>query len=178
MSQFKTFLLPLEPDVAAEDELNAFLRGHRVVDVQRVCVPPRGWCFCVEWIDGSPGGGRGSGFVGRIDYMKELEPAVFAVFSKLRTRRKELAREAGVPPFGVATDAQLAEMAKMDEPTLAKIGGIDGFGEARVKAYGAKLLAVLTASSNASEAWSASSSARNTPPGGSADTPLSEGGEA
>ena len=143
MSQFKTFLLPLEPDAAAEEDLNSFLRGHRVVDVQRVCFPPRGWCFCVEWIDGLTGVGRGAGFAGRIDYMKELEPATFAVFSKLRTRRKELAREAGVPPFGVATDAQLAEMAKMDEPALAKIAAIEGFGEARVKAYGEKLLAVL-----------------------------------
>lgn len=149
MSQFKTFLLPLEPDAAAEDELNAFLRGHRVVDVQRVCFPPRGWCFCVEWLDGAAGGVRGAKFGERIDYMKELEPAVFAVFAKLRTRRKELAREAGVPPFGVATDAQLAEMAKMQEPTLAKIGGIEGFGEARVKAYGAKLLEVLAEGSAA-----------------------------
>ncbi|MBR1608919.1 MAG: HRDC domain-containing protein [Kiritimatiellae bacterium] len=149
MSQFKTFLLPLEPDSSAEEELNIFLRGHRVVDVQRFCVPARGWCFCVEWLDGATGGGRAPGFAGRIDYMKELEPAVFAVFSKLRTRRKELAREAGVPPFGVATDAQLAEMAKMQEPTLAKIGGIEGFGDARVKAYGAKLLEVLEAGSAA-----------------------------
>jgi len=175
MSQFKTFLLPLEPDAAAEEELNSFLRGRRVVDVQRLCVPDKGWCFCVEWLDGTVGGGRTPGFAGRIDYMKELDPVTFAVFSKLRTRRKELAREAGVPPFGVATDAQLAEMAKMDEPALAKIAAIEGFGEARVKAYGEKLLAVLLAA-NVSDAGSVPTSARNTPPGGSAATPLSEGG--
>ena len=143
MSQFKTFLLPLEPNGEAEAEMNGFLRSHRIVDIQKA-QDARGWHFCVEWLEGAPDGARGLRYAERIDYMKELEPKVFAVFSKLRVLRKELAREAGVPPFGVATDAQLAEMAKLEEPSLAKIGRIDGFGEARVKAYGAKLLAALS----------------------------------
>lgn len=142
MSQFKTFLLPDTPDPEAELDLNSFLRAHRVVDVQKAH-GAKGWLFCVEWLDGQLEGPRGLKYQERVDYMKELEPKVFAVFSRLRVVRKELAREAGVPPFGVATDAQLAEMAKLEKPTLAGIGKVDGFGESRLKAYGAKLLEAL-----------------------------------
>lgn len=143
MSQFKTFLLPLEPNAEAEGEMNGFLRSHRVVDVQKM-QDAKGWHFLVEYLDGAgEGGGRGLRHNERIDYMKELEPPVFAVFSRLRVSRKELAKEAGVPPFGIATDAQLAAMAKLEEPSLAKIGSIEGFGEARVKAYGEKFLESL-----------------------------------
>ena len=79
----------------------------------------------------------------RTDYMKILPPEVFAVFSKLRARRKEIAQEAGVPAFSVFTDAQLAEIAKMDSPTPEKLGQVDGIGEARIKSFAGKLLEVL-----------------------------------
>ena len=77
--------------------------------------------------------------------MKILPPDVFAVFAKLRDKRKALAQNAGVPPFTVATDAQLAEMAKMTDPSLSGIGKIDGIGEARLKSYGEAFLSVLVA---------------------------------
>lgn len=75
--------------------------------------------------------------------MKVLPPNEFSLFAKLRERRKELAQGAAVPPFTVATDAQLAEMAKIKEPSLAAIGAVDGIGESRLKAYGDAFLSVL-----------------------------------
>ncbi len=101
MSQYKTFVLPFVPDEAAEEELNAFLRSHRVIAVERVR-EAIGWCFCVEWLEGRPGespSGRGLRYAEKVDYMKVLDPPTFAVFSKLRARRKEMAREAGLPAF-------------------------------------------------------------------------------
>ncbi len=142
MSQIKTFLIGAVPDADEEAELNGFLKSHRIVDIQRV-FDARGWHFCVEWIDGGTDAGRSLRFPERIDYMKELDPKTFSVFSRLRVLRKELAKEAGVPPFGVATDAQLAAMAKLETPSTAGIAKIEGFGEARVKAYGDKFLAAL-----------------------------------
>ena len=60
MSQFATFALPASSDGTSEDALSAFLRGHRVVSVERVYDPGRGcWSFCVEWLDGGAGDGRG-----------------------------------------------------------------------------------------------------------------------
>lgn len=144
MSQFKTFVLPRCSDEVSEHELNAFLRGHRVVSVTKA-YDAGCWTFCVEWIDGSTAEpeGRGRKFSERVDYMKILPPEVFAVFARLRDVRRELAKAAGVPPFTVATDAQLAEMARLEEPTLASIGSIEGFGESRLNAYGEALLAAL-----------------------------------
>ena len=80
--------------------------------------------------------------------MKVLPPEVFAVFARLREKRKELAQQATVPPFTVATDAQLAEMAKIKEPSLAKLGAIEGIGEARLKSYGEAFLSVLVESAS------------------------------
>ena len=84
----------------------------------------------------------------RVDYMKVLPPEVFAVFARLREKRKELAQQAAVPPFTVATDAQLAEIAKIKEPSLAKLGAIEGIGEARLKSYGDAFLSVLAESAS------------------------------
>lgn len=144
MSQFKTFVLPSESDANSESALNVFLRSHRIVSVVKA-YDAGTWRFCVEWIDGEhgDGGGRHLKYAERVDYMKILPPEVFAVFAKLRERRKELAQKAAVPPFTIATDAQLAEMARIKEPSLAKIGAVEGIGESRLKSYGEQLLAVL-----------------------------------
>ncbi len=144
MSQFKTFVLPSESDEASERALNVFLRSHRVVSVAKT-YDAGTWRFCVEWIDGVQGdtNGRHLKYAERIDYMKVLPPEEFAVFARLREKRKELAQSAAVPPFTVATDAQLAEMAKIKEPSLAKLGAVEGIGESRIKSYGEALLSVL-----------------------------------
>jgi len=145
MSQFKTFVLPRCSDEESEREMNVFLRSHTVLSVAKT-YDDGVWTFCVEWQEGvkAEPEGRGRRFSERIDYMKVLSPEKFAVFARLRDVRRELAKEAAVPPFTVATDAQLAEMARLESPTLAEIGSIDGFGESRLKSYGEALLAVLT----------------------------------
>lgn len=145
MSQFKTFVLPSESDANTESGLNAFLRSHRIVSITKA-YDGGVWRFCIEWLDEIRGdlSGRGVRYAERVDYMKILPPNEFSVFAKLREKRKELAQGAAVPPFTVATDAQLAEMAKIKEPSLSSIGKIDGIGEARLKSYGEAFLSVLT----------------------------------
>ena len=143
MSQFKTFILPSESDSASENLLNSFLRSHRVISISKT-YDNGAWRFCVEWLDENHSdAGKGGRYVERIDYMKVLPPDEFSIFAKLREKRKALAQHAAVPPFTVATDAQLAEMAKIKEPSLASLGDIDGIGEARLKAYGEAFLSVL-----------------------------------
>ena len=106
-----------------------------------------GWTFCVEWLAGdapSPVGRRGGG-APKIDYMKVLPPDVFARFAVLRERRREIALGEKISAFLVATDAQLAEMAKLESPTLVDWRGVDGFGDERIAKYGARLLGLPTA---------------------------------
>lgn len=76
----------------------------------------------------------------RIDYREVLSPEVFARFSKLRERRKAIALADGVKPYVVMTDAQLAELAKADNPTLVDLRKIEGVGDARIEKFAGRLL--------------------------------------
>ena len=56
--QLKFFTIPAMGDgnSVMEDELNAFLRGHRILNVQRELVnngQMSCWCCCVEYIEGA-----------------------------------------------------------------------------------------------------------------------------
>lgn len=144
----KAFHLP-RGDVAAEEGLNAFLRGNRVVRVDRAWGGD-GWEVLVEWLEGAGDGGGGAASGGRwserkVDYREVLEEAAFARFARLREIRKALAKEEAVPPYVVMTDAQMAEAAKAERVTLADLRKIPGWGEGRVAKYGARLLEALGA---------------------------------
>lgn len=146
MSQFNTFLVPLNDGGTAQGQLNVFLRTHRVLQVERAAFPA-GWTFCVEWLDGT-GAGNGGGSplpfyraVPKVDYREVLAPEVFARFAKLRERRKAIALADGVKPYVVMTDAQLAELAKAENPSLADLRKIEGVGESRVEKFAERLLA-------------------------------------
>jgi hypothetical protein len=55
--QFKLFSIPATGDAEAEEELNRFLRSHRVVSVEKELVQgghTAYWCFCVEYLLNGP----------------------------------------------------------------------------------------------------------------------------
>jgi len=54
--QYHIKMIPASGSPEAEDELNQFLRSHRVVQVQRTLENNNGmpsWCFCIEWLEGA-----------------------------------------------------------------------------------------------------------------------------
>ena len=57
----------------------------------------------------------------------------------MRERRKAVAKEDGVPPYMVMTDAQMAAAVKDGEPSMEVLKGVEGFGEARLSKYGERL---------------------------------------
>jgi superfamily II DNA helicase RecQ len=146
--QYRVFAVPATGLAELEEELNRFLRTHRVVTVQKSLERLDGapsWCFCVEYLDGTSvdGTGRLSGSSKRIDYKEVLSEADFAIYVKLRDERKRLASSEAVPVYAVCTNEQLAAMATGRPESLAALKEIDGFGEAKAKKYGKALLAVL-----------------------------------
>lgn len=52
MSQITTFFVPLSGGEAMQDEMNVFLRGHRVLQIEKAFAG-NGWAFCVEWLEGN-----------------------------------------------------------------------------------------------------------------------------
>jgi ATP-dependent DNA helicase RecQ len=76
-------------------------------------------------------------------WRKLLTEADWPLFNTLRTWRSELAKEQGIPPYVICNNRQLAELVKSRPRTLAALGQIEGFGEAKLKKYGKDLLALL-----------------------------------
>jgi superfamily II DNA helicase RecQ len=135
---------------AAQEELNRFLRGHRVLNVDRRWVDlgtESYWCFCVDYLEtgpfsGSPARPPGQS-AGKVDYREVLNPEQFAAFVKLRTLRQAISKEEAVPVYVVFTNEQLAAMVQKGAASKADLGRIDGVGEARIQKYGDRFLACL-----------------------------------
>jgi DNA helicase-2/ATP-dependent DNA helicase PcrA len=66
-----------------------------------------------------------------------------AVFEGLRTWRRAVAREAGVPAYVVFTDATLTAIAEREPTTPAELSAISGVGTRKLDLYGEQVLAVV-----------------------------------
>jgi len=65
------------------------------------------------------------------------------LFEALRTRRRELAIEAKVPPYVIFHDSVLRDMAALRPDSLGALGTISGVGERKLAAYGNAFLQVI-----------------------------------
>ena len=80
------------------------------------------------------------------------DPADEALFQALRTRRMELARAQGVPPYVIFHDSALLEMAVKRPCDLLAFSLISGVGSAKLNRYGEDFLAVIADEGPALEA--------------------------
>lgn len=65
------------------------------------------------------------------------------IFDALRECRRELAIEAGVPPYVIFHDSTLRDMASIRPKSLRDMALVSGIGERKLEAYGAAFLAVI-----------------------------------
>lgn len=65
------------------------------------------------------------------------------LFDALRAARRELAQEAGVPPYVIFHDATLREIAALRPASLRELGDVGGVGQRKLDAYGEAFLAVV-----------------------------------
>jgi ATP-dependent DNA helicase RecQ len=79
----------------------------------------------------------------RAEREPSADPAAERLFEALRARRLELARTAGLPPYVVASDRTLRELAELKPSTMARLEDVFGIGPAKAAKYGAEWLAVL-----------------------------------
>jgi superfamily II DNA helicase RecQ len=79
----------------------------------------------------------------------EFDAAASALFEALRRYRLGVARRESVPPFLVASDRTLREVAALRPRTLAELRRAHGIGPAKVEKYGDGLLEVVRRASDA-----------------------------
>ncbi len=107
------------------------------------------WAICVSYLDSAerPVAEKRSG---RVDYREVLCDADFTVFAKLRSLRKTLAEQEGVPAYALFTNEQLADMVRQKITSMKALEQISGVGLARAKKYGATFLEILKTHGNGS----------------------------
>lgn len=127
-------------DSRALEELNGFLRGHRILTLDRE-FHAGVWAFCITYQP--PAGSRTSESAPKIDYKEILDGKTFALFSKLREVRKVLAEKENLPPYAVFTNEQLAAVARARCTSQAELGKIDGIGSSRIEKFGPPLLVAI-----------------------------------
>jgi superfamily II DNA helicase RecQ len=151
--QLRFFTVPLLGGESVIDELNRFLASHRILAVDRQLGQDGStsvWAICVSY---EPAGGEGAPPPrrGKVDYKEVLSEADFAVYAELRTLRKEIAERAGVPPYALFTNEQIAEMVTRRASTLSDLREIPGIGAARIDKYGQPFLDALASARARSE---------------------------
>jgi superfamily II DNA helicase RecQ len=78
---------------------------------------------------------------GRDESWRELlDQSDWPLFNSLRDWRSERAKAAGIPPYVICNNRELATLVHRRPTTLAQIAEIEGFGDAKLKNYGADLL--------------------------------------
>lgn len=138
------FTIPIYDGEDYLNELNKFLSSHRVTDVQKSFVDGDNggsWSFCISYLETAKVTST-EPKKGKVDYRNILDEKDFAIFCELRKVRKQISESESIPPFAVFTDAELAEIAKLNEITLATMKQIPGVGERKVEKYGASFMAV------------------------------------
>jgi superfamily II DNA helicase RecQ len=141
--QVKVIGIPVAGSEAMEEVLNTFLRTHKIIQVEhRLVEEPQGavWSFCIRYLEG----GVPAAAKEKTDYRTVLDDASFQRFRGLRDLRNKLATEEGVSPFIVFTDAELAELAKLETITEAGMKAIKGIGDKKVEKYGKHFITANT----------------------------------
>lgn len=140
--QIKLFTISITDNGAELDELNKFLKTHKVIECSEHLVSsPKGanWCFCVKYIDTmtSP---QVKSFTKKKDYKEELDEKTFKIFSALRGIRKQIAAEDVLPAYAICTDEELAAMAGLTEINKSGLLSVKGFGEKKFEKFGGRII--------------------------------------
>lgn len=120
--QYKIYTLPIIASETEQEEMNHFIRSHKVADVCKQLVVADGqayWSFCITYLLTSQ---LSTDFSDqsrkqKVDYRLVLDEESFARFTIMRKVRKAMAEEQAIPPYAIFTDAEMAEVAKLSSLT-------------------------------------------------------------
>lgn len=136
--QIKIFTLPLFATEQEQEEVNHFLRSHKVVDVRKELGLNGGnsfWTMFVSYLEGAEPIANQKKTV-KVDYRELLDEKTFARFVELRKIRKQIAENEAVPAYVIFTDSELSKIASLDKLDVKYIKTLEGVGESRAEKYG------------------------------------------
>ena len=142
--QIQIFSIPIGGDASILDEMNHFLRANKIIDVKKDLAMMDGnscWTFCITYMQDGKQADVPYGKQSKVDYKEVLEPEVFERFAALRKVRKQLSEKDAVPAYTIFTDAELAEIAKLEELTLSAVQGLTTVNKKRIEKYGSAIIA-------------------------------------
>lgn len=140
--QYRVFFIPIFDEGTAEDELNRFLRSHKIVEVSKhYSESASAWTFCVTYVETNTHSDNSTqSKKEKIEYKEVLDEQAFARFAKLREARKAIASDEALPAYAVFTNEELAQIAAFDEINEQNIASIKGIGDKKTEKYGRKLI--------------------------------------
>jgi superfamily II DNA helicase RecQ len=140
--QFKFFNIPINDLEQSGEELNKFLRSHRVLEVKQKLVKSKNstsWLFAVKFLDSQLPFSEKTR-TEKVDYREVLDEKTFAIYSRLRDFRKIIADTDGIPIYAVFTNEELANIARLPEISETSIIKVNGIGEKKTERFGKKLV--------------------------------------
>ncbi|GDX93885.1 hypothetical protein LBMAG46_38950 [Planctomycetia bacterium] len=152
--QFQFFWIPVGDPATATATLNRTLAEQRVIQVDSEFVQNGqmvGWAICVQTTVAAVRKGEAApacdgqtqpASTAKIDYRDVLSADDFTVFAELRVWRKKRAAEEGVPIYALATNEQLACVARERPASKAGLEKIKGLGSGRIAKYAEDLLGI------------------------------------
>ena len=134
--QIKIISVPAIGGEAMNEELNAFLRSKKVIEVTQQLASGSGgsayWTFVIHYAeDYSPYPKTKD----KVDYREALSDAEFKRYSVMRQIRKKIATDEGLPAYAIFTDEELAEMSKVEPLTVADLKKIKGIGDKKIERF-------------------------------------------
>jgi len=149
--QIKSFTIPVFSAEYAEEELNKFLRSHRVLQLERhFCSEGGGfWAVFVEYVDGDP-----------VDttppaHRRDKQDATQGLSDEERKRfeyfkqiRRRLATENSIPAYLIFTNEELVTLARIPELNTESVKEVKGIAPSRLKMYIEHFFVVADAEEN------------------------------
>lgn len=130
------FTIPIIDVNNHNEEVNKFLSTNKIMEIEKQLVQTTTgtyWCIYISYVLEQ---NKAYFSTRKIDYKEILSDEKFKIFSKLRELRKKIAVKDNVSAYIIFTDAELAEIVKLKEPTLNNLKTIKGIGDKKIEKYG------------------------------------------
>ncbi|MBR5686873.1 MAG: HRDC domain-containing protein [Prevotella sp.] len=135
--QYKFYKISLLDSAQSEEELNKFLRSHRVLTTERHFCPDNGgyWAVAVEYADQNPLAEVPPAHRRDKDVTAGMSEEEKARFEHFRTIRRQISTANGIPAYTVFTNEELASLARVPELRADTVKDVKGIAPARLKNY-------------------------------------------